>query len=98
MDVAGEPRRIAQARRARDDAPLEKLEDVDAGPLRAAALGLGVGRMRPDQMIDRRAGGRLAAFVEPEVRHHARIIGPQTPGTKRGSAVVAMMQAEVPMM
>ena len=98
VDVAGKQRRLPRVCRARDDALLEKLQNLHAGGLRGRD-GFGIRRMRPDQMIDGRAGRRLAAFVEPEAGNHARIIrAPRRPGTKRGSVVVAMMQAEVPMM
>ena len=93
----GKQRRLAGISHARDDALFEKLQDFHAAGTRRRD-GLGMGRMRPDQMIDGRACRRLAAFVEPESRHHARVIGTPHPGTKQGSTVVAMMQADVPMM
>ena len=59
---------------ARDDAPLEKFQNLHAGGMRRRD-GLVIGGMRPDEMIDRRTGGGLAAFVEPEPGNHSRIIG-----------------------
>ena len=61
-------------REARDDAPLEKFQNLHAAGTRRRD-GLVVGRVRPDEMIDRRACRGLAAFVEPESGNHARIVG-----------------------
>ncbi len=59
---------------------------------------LGEDRMRAHQMID---PPPPAADCPPSFSQRpgsiAEKYGPQTPGTKRGSAVEAMMQAEVPM-
>jgi hypothetical protein len=54
VDVAAKQCRLARALRARDDAPLEKFQNFDAGGVRGRNR-LMVRRMGPDEMIDRRA-------------------------------------------
>ena len=74
VNVAGKQRRLPQACRARDDAPLEKFQNFHAGGMRRRD-GLVIRGMGSDEMIDGRAGGGLTAFVEPEPGNHSRIIG-----------------------
>lgn len=73
MDVAGEQRGAAGAASARDNAALEEVDEVEPFIARGRAR-LGMARMRFEEMVDCSARGRLAALVEPEVRHHAGII------------------------
>ena len=81
VDVTRKQRRLAQACRARDDAPLEKFQNFHAGGMRRRD-GLVIRRMGSDEMIDRRTGGGLTAFVEPEARNHSRIIGTPDAGNE----------------
>src|SRR5207248_11133827 len=46
--------------------------------------GLVIGRVRPDEVIDRRTGGRLSALVEPEPGYHSRIVRTPDAGNKAG--------------
>ena len=52
-------------------------KDWPASAARAARSGL---RMHRQQMLDRRAGRRLPAFVQPGIGHHRREIGPPHAG------------------
>ena len=75
MDIARQQRSLAGPGEARDDAPLEIVQHLEACGARRLD-GLFIGGMRSDQMIDRSPGRGLAALVQPEAGHHARVIGP----------------------
>jgi len=75
----------------------EEFRNLHTGRMRDGDS-LAIGGMRFDEVIDRRTGRRLTTFVEPEAWNHPRIIGSPDARTKHGADVVAMMQAEVPMM
>src|SRR5436190_367988 len=64
---------------ARDDAPLEKFQDFHTAGMCSRGSFI-VDRVGFYEMVDRRAGCRLAAFVEPESRNHPRIIGAPNAG------------------
>ena len=82
---------------ARYDTALEKFQN--SCPQLRGRRGFVIRRMGPDEMIDGRTRRGLAAFVEPEPRNHSRIIrAPDARHEARRLGVVAMMQAEVPMM
>src|SRR6266404_4234033 len=73
--------RLARVLYTRDDAPLEKFQNFRALGM-CSHDGLAIGGVGFYEMIDRRAGRGLAAFVEPESRNHPRIIGAPNAGNE----------------
>ena len=59
-------------------------------------VGLAAGAMPADQMVEQRAGRRLAALAQPQPGSATPKYGPQTPSNERGSVDIAMTQLDVP--
>ena len=83
VDVARQPRGVAGMGEARHDAALEIVQQLETRGARGLD-GLLVGRVRADQMIDRGPCRRLAALVQPEPGHHARVVRPPDAGHEAG--------------
>ena len=66
--------------------------------MRRCVAGVGLaGRAVPaDDVVEQRAGRRLAALVQPQAGQHGAEIRPPDAGDGRGSADSAMRQVEVP--
>ena len=71
----GKRRRLREAARALHGQTGEHRRQRFAGACGAASALRALQRMHRQQVLDGRAGHRLAAFVEPRIRHHRREIG-----------------------